>query len=504
VGARADYNQNFRVIIIGRMKYRFLKLASSFIANATLCLSLSAAPQNSPPVIEHQIEPVWGPELDKDYLVDDAKVEMVIDPHGVPYSLSANSGLPDNVVEALARWRFRPGKKDGKDAAFAIVLKVPVRRELTAATQRATRRRWSPPSVELNDAIKRGRALDARDLPDIERALQADPQNASARATLLAYTATLPATAETQEARKIRADQIVWLTQNQPASPILGSPLAILNCAGDMADTADCSHLRDLWSNQLGPNALDPAILENASNFLRIADPQKAEGALAAAIGKVDNAGIWLGDLYGLAALGVTAINPLTGRASAAGNKLPDNPFANKVRSALIHATDVHIVFSGLNAITTSGRALAEAGHLPDDFPALCNEVLAHAKELYSGTVASCATSVGDRTAGDVPDTPIERVRVGGNIQAAALIKKVIPAYPATLKSRGIQGTVEFNAVIDKQGKVSSMLLLRAPLALYKPARDALSQWEYRPTLLNGHPVEVVTRLEVNFALTRR
>jgi len=502
--ARTDYSQTFRVIIIGRMKCHLLKLTSSLIAHAAFCLILSASPQNSPPVIERQIQPEWGSELEKDYLVDDAKVEMIIDPHGVPYAVSTSSGLPDNVVEALANWRFRPGKKDGKDAAFSIILKVPIRRGLTAATQRVTRRRWYPPTVELSDAIKRGRALDARDLPDIERALQADPQNARARVTLLAYAATLPATAETQEARQVRADQIVWLTQNQPASPILASPLATLSCNGEMAGTADCGHLRDLWSNQLGLNALDPAILENASNFLRIADPQKAEGALLAAVGRVDNASIWLGDLYGLAALGVTAIDPRTGRASAAGDKLPDDPFANMARSALVRATDIHIVFSGLNAITTNGRALAKAGRLPDDFPALCNELLAHAKELYSGTLATCATSEGDTGGGDVPDIPIERIRVGGNVQAAALIKKVIPAYPAELKSRGIQGTVEFNAVIDKQGKVSSLLLMSAPLALYKPARDALSQWEYRPTLLDGHPVEVVTRLDVNFALTRR
>jgi protein TonB len=100
------------------------------------------------------------------------------------------------------------------------------------------------------------------------------------------------------------------------------------------------------------------------------------------------------------------------------------------------------------------------------------------------------------------PPLPLSRIRVGANVQQANLIKKVSPAYPSEAKARGIQGVVRFTAIIDKDGSISSLTLVSGPLALYKSARDAVKQWLYRPTMLNGKPVQVVTTLEVNYTLS--
>jgi protein TonB len=83
----------------------------------------------------------------------------------------------------------------------------------------------------------------------------------------------------------------------------------------------------------------------------------------------------------------------------------------------------------------------------------------------------------------------------------AHLVKKVQPNYPAEAKQRGIQGVVEFAAIIGPDGKIEDLKLVKAPLALYRESRDAVRQWEYRPTLLNGQPVSVITNLVVNFTL---
>jgi protein TonB len=100
-------------------------------------------------------------------------------------------------------------------------------------------------------------------------------------------------------------------------------------------------------------------------------------------------------------------------------------------------------------------------------------------------------------------DNTPQRIRVGGNVQAANLVKKVQPAYPAEAKSRHIQGTVRFTVIISKEGKISSLTLVSGPLPLYESARDAVKQWEYKPTKLNGKPVDVVTQIDVNYTLTR-
>ena len=89
----------------------------------------------------------------------------------------------------------------------------------------------------------------------------------------------------------------------------------------------------------------------------------------------------------------------------------------------------------------------------------------------------------------------------GGALEEANLIHKVLPGYPTIAKSARIQGAVEFTAVISREGTVESLQVVRGHPLLVKAAREAVLQWKYRPTLLNGQPVEVITDIVVNFIL---
>jgi len=93
------------------------------------------------------------------------------------------------------------------------------------------------------------------------------------------------------------------------------------------------------------------------------------------------------------------------------------------------------------------------------------------------------------------------RIRVGGNVEAANLIKKVAPKYPKEAKKAGIQGTVRFQVIIGKDGHVQSVQLVSGDPALVEAAQDAVQQWVYKPTTFNAQPVEVVTVIDVNFTL---
>jgi protein TonB len=99
------------------------------------------------------------------------------------------------------------------------------------------------------------------------------------------------------------------------------------------------------------------------------------------------------------------------------------------------------------------------------------------------------------------PAAPVQPLRVGGNLQEGKLIKKVTPLYPAAAKIGRIQGTVRFEATISKTGTIRNLQVEAGPLALIQAASDAVKQWVYRPTLLNGEPIEVVTQIEVTFSL---
>ncbi|MGA2212795.1 MAG: energy transducer TonB, partial [Bryobacteraceae bacterium] len=98
--------------------------------------------------------------------------------------------------------------------------------------------------------------------------------------------------------------------------------------------------------------------------------------------------------------------------------------------------------------------------------------------------------------------TTPQRIRVGGNVQQANLVRKVTPLYPPLAKQARIQGVVRFTAIIGKDGSIQNLQLVSGHPLLVQAAKDAVSQWQYKPTLLNGEPVEVVTTIEVNFTLS--
>jgi len=95
------------------------------------------------------------------------------------------------------------------------------------------------------------------------------------------------------------------------------------------------------------------------------------------------------------------------------------------------------------------------------------------------------------------------RVRVGGSVQATQVITKVMPVYPEGAKAAGIQGKVILHAVIGTDGKPLSLRVVNNQVdpELARSAIEAVSQWRYRPTLLNGEAVEVDTTIMVNYSL---
>lgn len=98
------------------------------------------------------------------------------------------------------------------------------------------------------------------------------------------------------------------------------------------------------------------------------------------------------------------------------------------------------------------------------------------------------------------PVTP-QRIRVGGNVQAASLLRQVQPVYPQIARTAHISGTVLLHAVIAKDGTIQELTYVSGPALLMRSAMDAVREWRYKPTLLNGEPVEVDTTIQVVFSL---
>jgi TonB family protein len=100
-----------------------------------------------------------------------------------------------------------------------------------------------------------------------------------------------------------------------------------------------------------------------------------------------------------------------------------------------------------------------------------------------------------------VIDNSPSRIKVGGNVQTAMAVRKVPPIYPEAAKAAGVQGVVHLSVIIGTDGKVEQLSVVDGPPELTQAATDAVKQWVYKPTLLNGSPVQVQTTIDVNFTL---
>src|SRR5688572_20101224 len=105
---------------------------------------------------------------------------------------------------------------------------------------------------------------------------------------------------------------------------------------------------------------------------------------------------------------------------------------------------------------------------------------------------------------GGLPDAPppAQAVRVGGQIKEPKQLKRVQPVYPDIAKQARVQGVVILECTISPQGKVTDVKVLRGIPLLDASAIEAVKQWVYSPTLLNGVPVPVIMTVTVNFRLS--
>jgi TonB family protein len=100
-------------------------------------------------------------------------------------------------------------------------------------------------------------------------------------------------------------------------------------------------------------------------------------------------------------------------------------------------------------------------------------------------------------------DEPAKRIRVGGNVMNANLMEQKRPAYPPEAKAARVQGVVRLSVDISAEGKVENISVISGPPELIQSAVDAVKEWVYKPTLLNGEPVAVSTTVDVNYTLSQ-
>ncbi len=148
----------------------------------------------------------------------------------------------------------------------------------------------------------------------------------------------------------------------------------------------------------------------------------------------------------------------------------------------------------GFAPFHVTNLALVNGGKLRADAPLAIGKIMLH----------SVATAQSPNPLPAAAATTPHPIRVGGMVQAAKLIYKVEPPYPADLQSQGVEGTVVLQAIISKDGIPQSLTPQNTGVnpEFVSAAMAAFGQWRFQPTLLNGEPVEIVTTYQIDFKLT--
>ena len=108
----------------------------------------------------------------------------------------------------------------------------------------------------------------------------------------------------------------------------------------------------------------------------------------------------------------------------------------------------------------------------------------------------------GTRPVLPIPPAPTVRAFRTSSLLEGNLVRRVQPVYPSLARSARVQGTVVLSAIISKAGTIENLRALSGHPMLVAAAIEAVSQWRYRPYILNSEPIEVETQIMVNFSLS--
>jgi protein TonB len=128
--------------------------------------------------------------------------------------------------------------------------------------------------------------------------------------------------------------------------------------------------------------------------------------------------------------------------------------------------------------------------------------------QIAIGILALCTSSAlfgqdakRDSSATPSPQQPV-RLVISEKVARKLLVKKVQPRYPAIARQNHAEGQVVLKAVISKAGDVSELSVIVSQPFLTDSAAQAVKQWKFKPYLLNGEPVEVETRISVDYTIS--
>jgi TonB family protein len=320
-----------------------------------------------------------------------------------------------------------------------------------------------------------------------------------------------------------RTEHIFWLIEHHPESEI-----AIYYSRSYMHSQPDYDYAKNLWLQEVSAHPNDAPVLANAGQFIGLKDQFAEEDLLKRARQVEPSNPEWtkqLADLFswsiGRWFLGQIPAVPATEQSFAAAAKAElegsaDAALVGAVGEFLAsgpRAGDPPELFTARAPVAVSSFASGSLAERPpvqvqSDY---AQHLLQRAQSLEPGNPEWSRALARLRAARESdssqsqplpsPSNGVQRIRVGAAVQQSSLRQSVSPVYPPLARQARIQGVVRFSVIIAKDGHISIATLISGHPLLVPAAQEAVKQWVYRPTLLNGDPVEVATVVDVPFSL---
>ncbi len=330
-----------------------------------------------------------------------------------------------------------------------------------------------------------GTRLTPEQAQDLEKTIERDPDTPGLRIQVMQY---YFATGQREPVLK----HLAWLIEHMPASPATSMGSSMLSAkspAGQVFTPEDITKVEGLWDQQVAAHPKDIPLALAAAIFFQTFDVRHAEEILK----KAHQANPGDSSLEKrLARLYVQCVVQTLMKVPA-NRFTPRDPEGTRILAE--RATADLVVSQNKTLVGEAERALESVPVNRPEFAGVKDfrdRVSAHARQLGIEPPQVSQLIPGTRLVNG-------RLHVPPALQVPLLVKKVQPHYSKEAKAEKAQGPVRFEVVIGKDGKVVDARLLNGNPLLEDDAKAAVRQWEWKPRLVGGQPVEVVTSVEVEF-----
>jgi len=345
-----------------------------------------------------------------------------------------------------------------------------------------------------------GDELDAGTADKLEARLRKKPQDRSARIRLLGfYTRELPKTDPTAAARG-RARHLLWLVENRPEDDVLGHAAALVESEGEPAgDHTLAQSLQDLWGEHVASSSVSVATLRHAAHFVGVDDPAQAARLYERIPPEEGSTTSTMGGLCARAVLGLVGFRRSDQRAARTDRSLTESDFAADCRRRALSSEDAEFISSFARAYYAQAGPAYASGVFQDDYTVFGAPLLGRARRM-NGRPFNLMFVPAEQLPEHGKAWP-STLRIGGRVMQERLLHQVAPVYPEEARRQAVEGTVQITVAVGLEGRIHTLVVTDGPAALHQAAEEAVRQWRYKPTLLNGSPAYVVTRIDVSFTL---